>query len=70
MTQATEPKNAWAKAAESNPVLHFADVCLRGAGQVMFQNSAWTGLFFLLGILLQSFLKLGRIFFFLFGQFL
>ena len=50
MTQATEPKNAWAKAAESNPVLHFADVCLRGAGQVMFQNSAWTGLFFLLGI--------------------
>lgn len=50
MTQATEPRNTWARAAESNPALHFVDVCLRGAGQVMFQNSAWTGLFFLLGI--------------------
>lgn len=50
MTHATGPQNAWSRAAGSNPVLHFADVCLRGAGQVMFQNSAWTGLFFLLGI--------------------
>ncbi|MBR6831342.1 MAG: urea transporter, partial [Tidjanibacter sp.] len=25
-------------------------VLLRGAGQVMFQNNAWTGLFFLAGI--------------------
>lgn len=50
MTQTTQPKNAWARAAESHPFLHFGDVCLRGAGQVMFQNSAWTGLFFFLGI--------------------
>lgn len=28
----------------------FVKVLLRGAGQVMFQNSAWTGLFFLCGI--------------------
>lgn len=29
---------------------HFILVCLRGAGQVMFQNNAMTGFFFLLGI--------------------
>lgn len=29
---------------------HFMLVCLRGAGQVMFQNNAMTGLFFLIGI--------------------
>lgn len=28
----------------------FVKVLLRGTGQVMFQNSAWTGLFFLIGI--------------------
>lgn len=28
----------------------FAKILLRGAGQVMFQGSAWTGLFFLVGI--------------------
>ena len=30
--------------------LKFIRVLLKGAGQVMFQNSAWTGIFFLLGI--------------------
>ena len=30
--------------------LKFVKILLRGAGQVMFQNSAWTGIFFLLGI--------------------
>lgn len=44
------PKGAWARAANSHPFLRFVDVCLRGAGQVMFQNSAWAGLFFFLGI--------------------
>ena len=28
----------------------FIQVLLRGAGQVMFQNSSWTGAFFMLGI--------------------
>ncbi|MDE6570043.1 MAG: urea transporter, partial [Alistipes sp.] len=28
----------------------FPKTLLRGAGQVMFQNIAWTGLFFLIGI--------------------
>lgn len=32
------------------PFPRVVDVLLRGAGQVMFQNSPWTGLFFLLGI--------------------
>lgn len=30
--------------------LGFIDVLLRGTGQVMFQNSAWTGLLFMIGI--------------------
>lgn len=49
-TQPTVPTNAWDKAIAQNSLLHFVDVCLRGAGQVMFQNSPLTGLFFFLGI--------------------
>lgn len=30
--------------------LRALSICLRGAGQVMFQNNSWTGLFFLAGI--------------------
>lgn len=33
-----------------NDLTKFVKILLRGAGQVMFQNSAWTGIFFLLGI--------------------
>ncbi|MDE7065618.1 MAG: urea transporter [Desulfovibrionaceae bacterium] len=40
----------WDKIAAGNAVVHFIDVCLRGAGQVMFQNNPLTGLFFLAGI--------------------
>ena len=36
--------------ADSDPLVRTADTLLRGAGQVMFQDSAWCGLFFLLGI--------------------
>ena len=32
----------------------FVKVLLRGAGQVMFQNNAWTGAFFLLGVIVGS----------------
>ncbi len=42
--------NPWDTIASHNPVLHFIDVCLRGVGQVMFQNNPLTGLFFLIGI--------------------
>ena len=42
--------NPWDAMASQNPVIHFIDVCLRGAGQVMFQNNPLTGLFFLAGI--------------------
>ena len=40
----------WNALASRNPLIHFIDVCLRGAGQVMFQNNPLTGLFFFLGI--------------------
>lgn len=48
----TEPekKRGWAGMAETDPVVRTADTLLRGAGQVMFQDSALCGLFFLLGI--------------------
>ena len=42
--------NPWNALASQNPVIHFIDVCLRGAGQVMFQNSPLTGVFFFIGI--------------------
>lgn len=35
----------------------FVKVILRGAGQVMFQNSIWTGLFFLIGIFVGAYLE-------------
>lgn len=35
-------------------LLKFIKVLLRGAGQVMFQNNAWTGFFFILGITIGS----------------
>ncbi|MBQ5727645.1 MAG: urea transporter, partial [Mailhella sp.] len=46
----TERKNAWACATESCRFLCLVDTLLRGAGQVMFQDSAWCGFFFLVGI--------------------
>ena len=50
MSRTLPIKTAWAGAAASHPAPRFVDLCLRGAGQVMFQNSAWTGLCFLIGI--------------------
>ena len=47
---AKDSPNPWNALASQNPVIHFIDVCLRGAGQVMFQNNPLTGLFFLVGI--------------------
>ena len=46
----TERKNVWACASESCRFLRMVDTLLRGTAQVMFQDSAWCGLFFLLGI--------------------
>jgi hypothetical protein len=43
-------KNAWERVCESCFFLRCVDTLLRGSGQVMFQDSAWCGLFFLLGI--------------------
>ena len=37
----------------------FIKILLRGTGQVMFQNSAWTGLLFMIGILLSQFWGFG-----------
>lgn len=43
--------NTIAQSNPSNPAsFDFVKVLLRGTGQVMFQNSAWTGLLFLIGI--------------------
>ena len=42
---AKDSPNPWNALASQNPVIHFIDVCLRGAGQVMFQNNPLTGLF-------------------------
>lgn len=47
---AKDTPNPWDVIASQNPAVHFIDVCLRGAGQVMFQNNPLTGLFFFLGI--------------------
>ena len=35
---AKDSPNPWNALASQNPVVHFIDVCLRGAGQVMFQE--------------------------------
>ncbi len=45
----------WNTAAEKHCILRFIDICLRGAGQVMFQNSPLTGLLFLCGIFWGAF---------------
>ena len=45
-----ESKNAWGRMADSCLFLRWIDTLLRGTAQVMFQDSAWCGLFFLLGI--------------------
>ncbi len=42
--------SGWASLTERNSAIRFIDVNLRGAGQVIFQNNPWTGLFFLLAI--------------------
>ncbi|CAA2142017.1 urea transporter [Hyphomicrobium sp. ghe19] len=42
--------NAWDDMANRNPVVRFIDECLRGAGQVIFQNNPLTGIFFLAAI--------------------
>lgn len=47
---ATPSLHGWDKIASENAIIHFLDVCLRGAGQVMFQNNPLTGLFFFIGI--------------------
>ncbi len=39
-----------AQSKSKNMALTFVDDMLRGAGQVMFQNNAWTGLLFFCGI--------------------
>ena len=36
---AKDSPNPWNALASQNPVVHFIDVCLRGAGQVMFQTT-------------------------------
>ena len=42
---ATAPSgNAWTRAANSNPILEFIDVTLRGSGQVIFMDNPLTGL--------------------------
>lgn len=41
---------AWNDIAARNGLLGFVDICLRGAGQVIFQNNPLTGLLFLLAI--------------------
>ncbi|MFN8469541.1 MAG: urea transporter [Caldilineaceae bacterium] len=41
---------SWDQQADSNAIVRFIDINLRGAGQVMFQNNPLTGLLFLAGI--------------------
>jgi urea transporter len=47
----TDVMKSWTDIAARNSALGFLDICLRGAGQVIFQNNPLTGLFFLLAIL-------------------
>ena len=46
----TENTNAWSCKVENCHFLRWVDTLLRGAAQVMFQDSAWCGFLFLLGI--------------------
>ena len=46
----TSKNSGAAEGARYYPFPRVVDVLLRGAGQVMFQNSPWTGLLFLAGI--------------------
>ena len=39
-------RDVWSTATARNGLFHFIDICLRGAGQVMFQNNQLTGLLF------------------------
>ncbi|MBN8999810.1 MAG: urea transporter, partial [Rhizobiales bacterium] len=41
---------SWARLASSSPPLGFIDWCLRGIGQVVFQDNPLTGLFFLAAV--------------------
>lgn len=43
--------SAWTGITQKNAFLHFIDINLRGAGQVIFQNNPLTGLFFLAAII-------------------
>lgn len=52
----TRLAGAWSRAAGANPAIGFADALLRGTGQVMFQNNPLTGLLFLVGIFVNSWL--------------
>ena len=40
---ANDSPNPWNARASQTPVVHFIDVCLRGAGQVMVHNPPLTG---------------------------
>jgi urea transporter len=51
---ATRTLDAWEHAVVTNPVVGFVDEVLRGIGQVMFQNSPITGVFFLIGFFVGS----------------
>lgn len=50
MNASLSPMHRWESASAANPILRFVDSVLRGFGQVMFQNSPITGLFFLIGL--------------------
>ena len=41
---------AWGELSRKNPVVGFVDICLRGAGQVFFQNNPLTGFVMLAAI--------------------
>ena len=43
-------RDVWSTATARNGLFHFIDICLRGAGQVMFQNNPLTGLLFFIGV--------------------
>ena len=46
----TDVSSTWGQMANRSPAVLFIDECLRGAGQVIFQNNPLTGLFFLAAI--------------------
>jgi urea transporter len=50
MSSSLSPLHRWESAVASSPIVRFFDAVLRGFGQVMFQNSPITGLFFLIGL--------------------